>query len=96
MTIKHGDRVKCKIEGKQIDDAKISIGNGEYSGFYLNQNVTGPHPPLFGYKNAWNFKVRDDGRYTEGVTDIVIISNHFEKYKKRFQESVRKIEEKIV
>lgn len=53
MTFKHGDRVKCTIVGRKIDDAKISILDGGRP--YICQNFCdgdGTSDKL-GYKFSW-------------------------------------------
>jgi len=53
MNFKHGDRVKCMIEGVEIDDAKISID--EYGMPFICQNKKDGRDAddKLGYKYSW-------------------------------------------
>lgn len=67
MKFKHGDRVTCKIKGKEISDARISIDR--CGAHFVCQNVFcgSSTEEQFGYSHAWFFSVDDpeDGWVTE-------------------------------
>jgi hypothetical protein len=86
MKLKHGDRIRCKINGCAIDDARISIVDGEY---YINSNDSrcdGHNNTNFNYKYAWFFDTEEPE--DECVSDIKLMHGRFDKYKKRLQESL--------
>ena len=68
MKFKHGDRVTCRIKGKEISDGRISI---DISGaHYVCQNVFWGNSAeeQFGYSHAWFFTA--DSPQDEGVTEL--------------------------
>lgn len=68
MKFKHGDRVTCKINGKEISDARISIGSS--GAHYICQNIMMEMTAKeqFGYRSAWFFNV--DSPESDGVTEL--------------------------
>lgn len=69
--LKDGMRVKCKIGGKQVDDAVITID--EDNVFYLCQDyfnqVVLYHVDHKGYNFVWNFAAGIEG-WSNDVTDL--------------------------
>jgi len=53
MKLRKGMRVRCKIGGKDVTDAKIQEENGE---FYICNNVISGDPCVkkMGYRFSWN------------------------------------------
>lgn len=55
MKFKHGDYVTCEIEGKQIDDARISINKERHYFVCQNKKDGATTRERFGYKYSWRF-----------------------------------------
>jgi hypothetical protein len=53
MNFKHGDRVKCMIEGVEIDDARISIDKDGTPFICQNKEDGGDAEDKLGYKYSW-------------------------------------------
>lgn len=73
--LKHGMRVRCKIDGVQVDDAKLSVdADGQV---YVCQDVAdgADAEDKLGYEYSWclGFKGRNIGRWTSMVTDLVAV-----------------------
>ena len=71
MNLKHGDRVTCKINGVQINDARISID--EHGCYFICQNrKKGEKAKIFfGYRYSWFFDPED--MKEDGVSDLRIV-----------------------
>lgn len=76
---KHGQRVTCKIEREQIDDAKISID--EYGEVYVCQNKKDgcDTDDKLGYAYSWSI-YGDDREPTSdsGLTDLIFLDRSIE------------------
>ena len=76
---KHGQRVTCKIEGTQINDAKISID--EYGEVYVCQNKKDgcDTDDKLGYAYSWSI-YGDDREPTSdsGLTDLIFLDRPIE------------------
>ena len=77
--LRTGDRAKCKIYGKQVDDAKVYVGVW-HSGpaIWICQNVENGvvSPNLLGYSWSWRVHTEDDGTLDfewDNVTDFEIV-----------------------
>lgn len=70
--LKHGMRVKCKVDGTRIDDGRISIDDDGKA--YVCQNSIGGlgAKELFGYKYSWWLaeKYKDPDQWSDYVTDL--------------------------
>ena len=53
MKFKHGDRVKCTIDGTDIDDAKISIDKDGTIFICQNRKIGRDAEDKLGYKYSW-------------------------------------------
>lgn len=71
MEFKTGDRVTCKIEGEEINDAKI-YKDLDYC--YICQNIKHgvDAPDKLGYKSSWAFYPSNPKR--DGITNLTKVS----------------------
>lgn len=69
MTWKHGQRVKCKIQGMQIDDARISVDESGKPFICQNRKEGTRTDDKLGYLYSWEFDCR--------VTDLVAIEGFY-------------------
>ena len=71
--LSHGMRVKCQIDGKQIDDARLSINRN--GGIYICQNVVdgANADDKLGYNYSYKMCYKDDnhGSWNFHVTNLV-------------------------
>jgi hypothetical protein len=86
--MKTGDKVTCKVNDVLIKDAKIEVLDEKHFRLHhKEEDFHGGHREMFpGYDHVWGFSRVGNG-FNEGVSDLKVISR-FEKYKKRFQESI--------
>ena len=76
MNFKHGDRVKCTIDGTEIDDAKISIDE-DGTPFICQDDERGgcAAEENFGYKYQW---ILDEDFTDPSVTNLRLAEKSFD------------------
>ncbi len=69
MKLRDGMRVKCKICGVEINDAKLTFEDGKW---YICQDVKNGSScrDKKGYRYSWYFQQYPNGTYSDGVTDL--------------------------
>ena len=90
MKFKHGDRVKCTIEGADIDDARISIDKDGTIFICQNKKAGWIADDMLGYRYSWEL---DKEFEDSDVTDLRSVEKSFDcpkigdEYKSRNGES---------
>lgn len=73
----HGMIVKCKIEGEQIDDARISIDSKGQTYICQNKKDGTDAPNKLEYKYSWIFTHDGKSGWLQYVTDLESIKKTF-------------------
>ena len=75
MNFKHGDRVKCTIDGTDIDDAKISIDKDGTPFICQDKKAGWKADDMLGYKYSW---ILDEEFEDRNVTNLRPVKKSFD------------------